>query len=47
MDHCSNRVWSQQSIEKKLDDNICQYCEFTIEKLRTIIEDNKTEVWIY
>ncbi len=43
-DHCSNKVWSQQSIEKKPNDNICQYCEFTIQKLRVIIQDNKTEV---
>jgi hypothetical protein len=44
MEHCSNRVWSEQLIEKKPNDNICQYCEFTIQKLRDILEDNKTDV---
>ncbi|CAF1099474.1 unnamed protein product [Adineta steineri] len=44
IDHCSDKVWSQQSIQKKPNDNICQYCEFTIEKLRVIIQDNKTEI---
>ncbi len=47
IDHCSNKIWSQQRIEKKPNDNLCQYCEFTIEKLRVIIEDNKTDVGIY
>jgi hypothetical protein len=42
--HCTDRVWSQQTIEKKSNDNLCQYCEFTIEKLRVIIEENKTNV---
>jgi saposin len=44
MEHCSNKIWSQQLIQKKPEDNICQYCEFTIQKLRTIIQDDKTEV---
>lgn len=44
IEHCSTRVWSQQSIERKPNDNICQYCEFTIEKLRSFIEDQKLEV---
>jgi hypothetical protein len=44
IDHCSNRVWSQQSIEKKPQDILCQYCELTIEKLRAIISDNATEI---
>ncbi|CAF3821446.1 unnamed protein product, partial [Rotaria sordida] len=44
IDHCSNKIWSQQSIEKKPNDNICQYCEFTIQKLRNIIDDEKTEI---
>lgn len=43
--HCSNQIWSKQSIEKKPNDNICQYCEFIIEKLRSFINDNKTEVY--
>jgi hypothetical protein len=42
--HCSNKIWSQQSIEKKPEDNLCQYCEFTISKLRSIIEENQTDV---
>ncbi|CAF1001411.1 unnamed protein product [Adineta ricciae] len=42
--HCSNRVWSKQAIQKKPNDNICQYCEFTIQKLRAIVQDNKTEM---
>jgi len=44
IEHCSDRIWSQQSIEKKPEDKMCQYCEFTISKLRSIIEENKTEV---
>jgi len=47
IEHCSDRIWSQQSIEKKPNDNLCQYCEYTIEKLRIIIEDNKTDVGNY
>ncbi|CAF3793085.1 unnamed protein product [Rotaria sp. Silwood1] len=43
-DHCSNKIWSQQSIEKKPNDNICQYCEFTIQKLRTLVENEKIEM---
>jgi hypothetical protein len=42
--HCSNKIWSQQSIEKKPEDNLCQYCEFTISKLRSIIEQNQTDI---
>ncbi|CAF3652448.1 unnamed protein product [Adineta steineri] len=42
--HCSNKVWSQQAIEKKKNDNICQYCEFVIGKLRSFINDNTTEI---
>ncbi len=42
--HCSNQIWSKQSIEKKKNDNICQYCEFIIGKLRSFI-NNKTEVY--
>jgi saposin len=44
IDYCSNQIWSQQAIEKKENDNICQYCEYIIDKLRSIITDNKTEV---
>ncbi|UJR26418.1 hypothetical protein I4U23_007750 [Adineta vaga] len=44
MEHCTNKVWSQQGIQKKPNDNICQYCEFTVQKLRSIIEDNQTEI---
>ncbi|CAF3582670.1 unnamed protein product [Rotaria socialis] len=44
VDHCSNNIWSKQSIQKKPNDNICQYCEFTIQKLRVIINDQKTEI---
>jgi saposin len=44
IDHCSNQIWSQQAIEKKANDNICQYCEYIIEKLRSIITENQTEV---
>ena len=44
IDHCSTNIWSQQAIEKKPDDNICQYCQFIIEKLRVIMEENKPEV---
>jgi saposin len=44
IDHCAYKIWSQQSIEKKSNDNLCQYCESMIEKLRSIIQDNKTEV---
>lgn len=44
IDHCSNNVWSKQSIEIHPEDNICQYCEFTIQKLRSIIEEEKVEV---
>lgn len=44
MDHCSNRVWSQQSIQKKSEDSVCQYCQFTMTKLRNIIGENRTEV---
>ena len=44
IDHCSNKIWSQQLIQKKSNDNICQYCEYTIEKLRVIIENNTTDV---
>jgi saposin len=44
IDHCSNQIWSQQAIEKKANDNICQYCEYIIEKLRSFITENQTEV---
>lgn len=44
IDHCSNQIWSQQSIQKQENDNVCHYCEYIIERLRTIINDNKTEV---
>jgi len=45
IDHCSNKIWSQQSIKKVENDNICQYCEYIIDKLRSIITENKTEVY--
>ncbi|CAF3349410.1 unnamed protein product [Rotaria sp. Silwood2] len=44
IDHCSERVWSQQAIKKNENDNVCQYCEYIVTKLRTIIKENKTEV---
>jgi hypothetical protein len=44
IDHCSNQIWSRQAIEKKDNDNICRYCEYVIDKLRSTIEDNKTAV---
>ena len=44
IEHCSTQIWSQQSIEKKPNDNVCQYCEFIINKLRDILAENKTEV---
>ncbi len=44
IDHCANQIWSQQAIQKKENDNICQYCEYTIDKLRSIIAENKTAV---
>lgn len=43
-EHCSTNIWSQQSIQKKPNDNICQYCEFTVDKLRAILLENKTVV---
>lgn len=46
MDHCSDRVWSQQSIQKKPEDDVCQYCQFTMSKLHNIIVNDKTEVRI-
>ena len=44
IDHCSDRIWSQQAIQKKENDNICQYCQYTIEKLRSMISDNQIPV---
>ncbi|UJR22649.1 hypothetical protein I4U23_025689 [Adineta vaga] len=42
--HCSNQVWSQQAITKKPNDNICQYCEYIIGKLRTMILNKTAEI---
>ncbi|CAF5073400.1 unnamed protein product, partial [Rotaria sp. Silwood1] len=44
IDFCSERIWSQQTILKKENDNVCQYCEYNIKKLRNIIKDGKIEV---
>ncbi|CAF3355329.1 unnamed protein product [Rotaria socialis] len=44
IDHCSKQVWSQQAIQHKENDNICQYCEYVITKLRSILAENKTEI---
>lgn len=44
VEHCSNQIWSQQAIQKKPNDNICQYCEYIIGKLRTFILNKTTEV---
>jgi len=43
-EHCSTQVWSQQVIQKKTNDNICQFCEHTIDKLRSIITESKIEI---
>jgi saposin len=45
IDRCSTQIWSQQSIKKPENDNICQYCEYVIDKLRSTITENKTEVY--
>ena len=44
IDHCSDKIWSQQAIEKKENDNICKYCEFIIKKLRSYLTNSTTEV---
>jgi saposin len=44
IDHCSNKIWSEQAIEKKENDNICKYCEFIIKQLRSYLTNNSTEV---
>lgn len=44
IEHCSSQIWSRQLIEKKVNDNICQYCEYTINKLREILEQKTPEV---
>ncbi|CAF3794688.1 unnamed protein product, partial [Rotaria sp. Silwood1] len=44
IDFCSERIWSQQTIIKKENDNVCQYCEYIIKKLRNNIKDSKIEV---
>ena len=44
IDHCSNQIWSQQAIEKKENDNVCQYCQYLIEKLRSMISENQVPV---
>lgn len=47
IEHCSTEVWSQQALEKKANDNICQYCEYTINKLRDILAENQTQVFSF
>ncbi|CAF1319414.1 unnamed protein product [Adineta ricciae] len=44
VNHCSNQIWSQQAIQKKANDYICQYCEYIIGKLRTFILNKTTEI---
>lgn len=46
IDHCSKRIWSQQTIESKENDNICQYCQQIIKELRSILTENRTEVYL-
>ncbi|CAF0857235.1 unnamed protein product, partial [Didymodactylos carnosus] len=42
--HCSTKVWPNQLVNEK--DNICQYCEFALTKLRRILETNETEITV-
>ncbi|CAF0969540.1 unnamed protein product [Rotaria sordida] len=44
IEHCSKQIWSQQAIEKKENDSVCQYCEYIIKRLHTIINDNTTQI---
>lgn len=43
-EHCLNQIWSQQTIQTKNGDNVCQYCINIINKLNTIITDSKIKV---
>ena len=43
-DYCSKQIWSQQTIKKKENDPICQYCERRIVELSSLIRDNKIDV---
>lgn len=44
IEHCSQRVWSQQALSSTSKDTVCQYCEYIMEKLRSIVNENETEV---